>query len=76
MAFWFGEKNREEHDRKLQATLQKAQEIGLVFNKKKLNVAVQEVSYVGHIFTNMASNLIRKRLQPFATCLNQKTGLQ
>ena len=44
-------KNREEHDRKLQATLQKAQEIGLVFNKKKLKVAVQEVSYVGHIFT-------------------------
>ena len=37
-------KNREEHDRILQATLQKAQKIGLVFTQKKLKVAVQEVS--------------------------------
>ena len=47
MTFLVLGKNREEHDGKLQATLQKAQEIGLVFNKK-LKVAVQEVSYFLH----------------------------
>ena len=44
-------KSKDEHDQRLEATLRKASEIGVVFNKKKLELATSEVIYVGHKLT-------------------------
>ena len=44
-------KSKDEHDQRLEATLRKAREIGVVFNKKKLELATNEVTYVGHKLT-------------------------
>ncbi|CAK1600456.1 unnamed protein product [Parnassius mnemosyne] len=43
-------RNKHEHDRRLIALLKRAREINLKFNKKKCKIAVEEVTYLGHIF--------------------------
>ena len=42
---------RAEHDRNLRTVLKQASEKKVTFNKGKLSVAAQEVSYFGHILT-------------------------
>nr|XP_049707055.1 uncharacterized protein K02A2.6-like [Helicoverpa armigera] len=43
-------KDKEEHDRRLDALLNRAREINLKFNKAKCKIGVREVTYLGHIF--------------------------
>lgn len=44
-------KTREEHDRALIAVLKRARKKGVKFNKSKMKIAVTEVSYLGHVFS-------------------------
>lgn len=44
-------KTREEHDRALLEVLNRAREKGVKFNMKKLQLAVDKVKYLGHIFS-------------------------
>ena len=44
-------KTSDEHDRNLEAALQRCDEINLKLNKKKCHIRVQEVSYIGHKLT-------------------------
>lgn len=45
--------SKEEHDKYLKMVLEKAQEIGLKFNKEKSCVRVKELKYIGHIFNEL-----------------------
>ena len=40
-----------EHDKRLEATLQKCEEINLTLNEEKCKFKMEEVSYCGHNFT-------------------------
>ncbi|XP_055923520.1 uncharacterized protein K02A2.6-like [Eupeodes corollae] len=46
-----GGKNSEEHDENLSRVLQRARELGIKFNKKKVQFRVEKVRYLGHIFS-------------------------
>ena len=43
--------DEQEHDRRLEATLQKCEEINLTLNEQKCKFKVKQVSYCGHKFT-------------------------
>ncbi|XP_039755212.1 uncharacterized protein K02A2.6-like [Pararge aegeria] len=43
-------RNKNEHDQRLTALLNRAQEINLKFNKDKCKICVTEVVYLGHVF--------------------------
>ena len=44
-------RNREEHDKRLTAVLEKAQEIGIKFNADKLIVGADSITYAGHVIS-------------------------
>ena len=46
------EEARADHDRKLEALLQRCREHGIALNRNKLKLRIPEVSFMGHIFSN------------------------
>lgn len=42
---------KQDHDLRLEKVLQRAQEIGIKFNKEKSNICQSQVRYLGHIFS-------------------------
>ncbi|CAK1599497.1 unnamed protein product [Parnassius mnemosyne] len=78
-------RNKDEHDRRLNALLNRAREINLKFNKDKCRICVEEVTYLGHIFNkngmkpdlekvkaikNMPTPKERKSLERFLGAVN------
>jgi len=45
-------RSRQEHDQNLRAVLKRAREKGVIFNEDKLEVAVTEVQYFGHVLSS------------------------
>lgn len=46
------EEVRADHDRKLEDLLKRCREHGIALNKKKLRLRINEVTFMGHLFTN------------------------
>lgn len=46
------EESKADHDRNLRALLQRAREVGLRFNRRKLQLCLRGVRYMGHVISN------------------------
>jgi hypothetical protein len=46
-----------DHDRKLKCLLERCKESGVVLNSDKLKLRLQDVSYMGHIFSSEGSKI-------------------
>lgn len=55
-------KNKEEHNNRLKAVLERAYTAGVRFNKKKCKFCVNEVRYVGHVFTKDGLKLDQEKV--------------
>ena len=59
--------SQEEHDKRLEAVLNKCEQINLSLNKGKCQLTVPELSYIGHVLMPKVSNSILKKLEQFRT---------
>lgn len=55
--------NEEEHDKILNKVLERARELNVKFNKSKLQFKVNEVKYVGHVFSKEGYKIDRSRIE-------------
>jgi hypothetical protein len=60
-------RTKEEHDRNLKATLDRATDKGVKLNPDKLTIGVQEIEYFGHLITAEGSNQTLLRRRPSST---------
>ena len=56
-------KTKEEHDERLRKVLEKARERNVKFNKSKCKIAVNEVKYLGHKFTDKGLQIDDDRIK-------------
>ena len=56
--------NEEEHDTALEKVLLRARERNIKFNKKKIQLRVTEVKYLGNVVSENDLHLIQKRSEP------------
>ena len=67
------ERNDEEHDKHLEQVLECALKSGLKLNCKKCKFSINCITYVGHIFHQMALNPTPSMWRQLLTCWSQTT---